>query len=1187
MKEFIAKLSKGIFEYGVPEIEVSISSIELDLEADVVFKGSFEISCPEGEIVKGLVFSKGEHFAVTPGQFLGARNTITYEVSTAFMEAGDVIGGNIHIVARGKKIEIPWAVSIKPSGIMTSIGEIHDMDSFCELWKEDYDEALSIFCNGDFKKLLRDNENRYISLYETLLEGNNKPLALEEFLIAAERKKGVEISLVDHEREYSGLAGTSGDTLLILKDRQGYLSFRMEADAEFIELPRKQFSSSDFTGNRYEFPFCLAVDKMHAGTNFGRITISSHRQKLQFEITVRNGKTKSSRNRQRSIILDLIRLKMEYKLKRINLYEWRQESERLLEKIGGAGTPQPLESLFFQVEIMLEQERFVEAEELMGLVAEELIRANREDKDLYARYLYYTTIIKKDSAHSEAIRRQIQEYYENGCDSFMLLWILLRLDRGLKTNQPLKLARLKEQYRKGCRNPFLYLEVLDIYNENPKELNSLNPFDMSVLFFGAKKECLSLDLARRTAGLALSEKGFHPLVFSILEHLYGKFEDEIILDAVCSVLIKGSKTDEKYFKWFALGVEKGSKITKLYEYFMYSISTGYTGPLPPTVLMYFLYNTEALHDRQAYLFYNVIVNKKELSALYRSYLRRMERYAVAEIKRGNINEFLNVIYWEVLGEGSMDAAILENLPDITCSYRLRYDNPNVSRVLVCYDELAIVNEGKLTENETNLVIYTENFHVIFEDLEGNRYSQSLPHSLYRYVDEKKYRQCFLQNPNSEVFIIRSIGEVLKITKNHVKTMDILLGLSRRKVFRCWYLKQLMGEAVDYYNDHCYDEALDRYLPAIEADCLYSDTRKTIISMLIKRELYEDAYKLFARYGIQEMEPGKMMRMSLRFIADRNFMPDSTLLSMCMYAFENGKYNETLLQYIGTYFLGPVKEMLAIWSAQKQFCCENRELEENLLAVMLYAGSFPEMRFPVFHSYYLKGGKEEIRNAFYNYVAYEYIMKEKPAGDEYVQHIEMEIQERFSGINDICRMAYLKYNADVEYLLEYQIRLCEKIMEDFISRDIRLNFFKKYAKWFPISDSLKDKLIIEYKADPATPKTIRYYISSGDGGEKQYLEEEMNCIYPGIFTWEIILFYGESVRYHIKDESKPGDARTRDVCRKLHGEELYMGENRYGIINNIILAMDMKDDETVSNLMLQYLVNGHITKNLFEVDERES
>lgn len=61
-----------------------------------------------------------------------------------------------------------------------------------------------------------------------------------------------------------------------------------------------------------------------------------------------------------------------------------------------------------------------------------------------------------------------------------------------------------------------------------------------------------------------------------------------ILQEVCSLLIKGSKTGPDAFTWYQMGVESHLRITNLYEYYMASVDLDAVLELPKVILMYFL-----------------------------------------------------------------------------------------------------------------------------------------------------------------------------------------------------------------------------------------------------------------------------------------------------------------------------------------------------------------------------------------------------------------------------------------------------------------------------------------------------------------------------------------------------------------------------------------------------------------------
>lgn len=195
----------------------------------------------------------------------------------------------------------------------------------------------------------------------------------------------------------------------------------------------------------------------------------------------------------------------------------------------------------------ISRRRDEEAKWLIDSVAEEILDKKEENVVLYCYYLYVRTLQKRKLEQTIIATDIIRKYYENGYDKWQLLWILLYIDTSFENNKSLKLTRIKEQYKIGCRSTLMYYEALYVLNKQPALLRVINSFELQVLNFGSKYDAIDLRLAVQISELAMLEKNFRPLLFNILVKLYDKFENKIILTAIISLLIRGNKTDEKYF----------------------------------------------------------------------------------------------------------------------------------------------------------------------------------------------------------------------------------------------------------------------------------------------------------------------------------------------------------------------------------------------------------------------------------------------------------------------------------------------------------------------------------------------------------------------------------------------------------------------------------------------------------------
>lgn len=94
--------------------------------------------------------------------------------------------------------------------------------------------------------------------------------------------------------------------------------------------------------------------------------------------------------------------------------------------------------------------------------------------------------------------------------------------------------------------------------------------------------------------------------------------------------MKGDPRKPQYFRWFSLAVQRGLRITRLYEYYMETMDISYRRQLPKQLLMYFAYNDNSLGDaRKAYVYASVITYKDRDPQTYESYKDTMKRFANA------------------------------------------------------------------------------------------------------------------------------------------------------------------------------------------------------------------------------------------------------------------------------------------------------------------------------------------------------------------------------------------------------------------------------------------------------------------------------------------------------------------------------------------------------------------------------
>ena len=213
MKEKINLLSKGIFEYGCPDIRVSDESIFLEVEAGRHFSGEFRVYAVNGIDVRAKVFSSNKQMRCAETDIIGTDNQIHFTFIADNMEPGDKAEGHISIISNGGEIQIPYKVTVRSPYCITSIGEVGNLEEFSRLASEHWQEAVNLFKSADFPRVFLVNKI-HAHIYEKLMKSRNVNQALEEFLYTLKKKQKIAISVTQRELLLNNLSEAFSDKLI-------------------------------------------------------------------------------------------------------------------------------------------------------------------------------------------------------------------------------------------------------------------------------------------------------------------------------------------------------------------------------------------------------------------------------------------------------------------------------------------------------------------------------------------------------------------------------------------------------------------------------------------------------------------------------------------------------------------------------------------------------------------------------------------------------------------------------------------------------------------------------------------------------------------------------------------------------------------------------------------------------------
>lgn len=1185
LRDTIEKLSRCKFDYSTPEIILSVDRIEINLEEGKDYSGTFTIMNTDNIAMKGIVYSSNEIITFPINQFTDAVNQIQYNVAGRDLIAGESYHIEIVIISNCGEVMIPVQIQVEVPFCNTSLGKIKDLFQYASLAKEDWIGALELFKSDEFERVFLHNDSKNQMIYHNLMKNNDLNRALEEFLNVIHKKVPINLQINKQTFEFKIYSDEFFmDKIVITKDTWGYLEAKISTDTPFLSLEHTWIKPENFIGSTYNLEFVINPLLLRDGKNFGQIFIKTYNQTMVIDIVCHY--VKETRNREehhhqnRECEIELTKVYLRFRSSMINLEQYIVESESLLNKMSSSENQVLYTMLQTHLYIITNQSE--KAAQMLDTFLDYESDFKKSSGIEYCGYLYLKAMHYQEQETIDQAIREIRYIYENGLKDYRILWFLLYLDKNYEENVLYKLAQIKEQVLSGTHSPILYFEALNIYNTDPSSLHELGEFELQVMDYGIHNDSIAKETAAQFTYLATREKTFRYNVFKNLEILYDKYYTEEILNAICTILIKGQKTATKYFSWYRLGVEAGLKITQLHESYMYSIDEENNIILSAPILLYFIYNSNLSDNKKAYLYAYIIRNKEQNPSIYRTYLKQMENFCLKQIGLHNINHNLAIIYEDLLTKDMITESIADDLPYIMFRHILRCDNQEIKGVIVEHKELNTQTFIPLTCGEAQINLFTENAEIFLVDYNDNRYVLTIDYTLTKLMNSDRYIDaCYSYNIDNPMLLL-SLSEKLdkyqKLDDNAVIIRGKVIGLIN---LREEYLKRYLWALIQYHYDIMDGDYLKSNLSSMNIRSLDKSNRVKLIEYAIISGMYTEVLDLITVYGYVHIPAKRLLKLCRGLITGEYCQLSEDykkiLVGMCFHVFRSGKYDDSILLYLIEYYYGTTKNMYDLWKISKETKLNTTELEERLLGQILFAKSYIGNAIDVFNSYYIEGHNSKLVKAFLSFYSYRYLVHDRVVNDDLFHIIQKEL---VLVENEVCMLALLKYISTKSALSDEEIKFANYHVYEYLKKGFFLPFFQEFKKSFLLPQYISDKFYIEYKTDPKKNVVIHYRMNNNS--EEEFIVEPMKNVYMGIHVKEFVIFYNEELQYYITEEDMKEEniivSDSIKLDKTLDEEE----NSKYNSINLMLMARELKDDKTLVQIIKNYMKNEFIMNGLFKI-----
>lgn len=1185
MQEIIDRILEGNFDYENGSLDFSCAKIEISIPAGTVYEGTFRIRSTPGCFTDGYVSTTDLRMKCLTSTFAGSDEEIAFCFHGENMEEGDVVKGAFNVISNHGEYYLPFVVSIEHTILNSSIGTIKNLFHFANLAKSNWEEAVNLFYSPQFAHIFTGSDAKVYDSYRGLSVYPGNEQNVEEFLIQIHKKQKVEFLVEEQEITMELAACESPYKVLeqeigIVRNGWGYTALNVECDGDFLFTEKEFLSDDDFLGNRCRLPVFIDSTLCRRGKNFGQVVLFNSHVCLTITITVKVGEAGAADLPKRRITVQLMEFYQAFRMKKISFSTWLKETGKLVDRLV-ALDENDVSARLFHAQLLISEERYNEAGWLLEHAMSLMGQNSLEDDTLLAYYLYLTTLIHREEKYVNRIADEVRQIYRLNHSNWRVAWLLLYLSEEYAKSPANKWQFLEKQFYYGCSSPILYIEALHLLGNNPALLRRLDSYELQVLYFGAKNQILGSELVEQILYLTGRVKEYSPVLFGILKYLYEKKYDVRILQEICTLLIKGGKTENKYFNWYKDGVEAQLRITNLYEYYMMSLNLSVPQSLPKMLLMYFSYQNNLDYEHSAYLYQYVLQHQREYAEIYGNYRMRIEHFVVDQIQKQHINRNLAAVYQAMLTPGMVTEETASALSRLLFANQVQVEDFRLRKVIVYQTGSLEAREYLLQDGCTWIPLYGNDYTILFEDGWGNRFVKNVEYTLEKLMVPGKYLRMIAHYDKNCLELDQYLCEMehYEVTPENIARMLRVVASDNvsDEIRRTGYLKILQ-----YYYDADDMRALDDYLEKIPFGKLTMEERGTVLKFVVLRGKYDTAYQWVVQFGPYFVDAKTLVRLISEMMQRTNMVEEETLTAAARYAFQKGKYNSIILSYLILYFEGMTKDMREIWKASRSFDVDCYRLSERIILQMLYSGAFVGEKMEIFRYYVSQGAKQEVEEAFLMQCAYDYFVRENLT-DKYVFQEIRYACLRGEEISQVCKLAFLKYFAEYPgELSEEDKPLIESFLGEMLRKKIYLNFFRDLKDFTHLTRVMGDRTIVEYRTHPGGRARIHYVVMNENGEADEYLTEYMTDVYGGVCFKDFVLFFAETLQYYIAEEydgdeqlTESGTVQKSDIVGETHG-------SRYDTVNDMVICKNMQDYDTLDHLLEDFYRREYWNKNLFQL-----
>ena len=766
-----------------------------------------------------------------------------------------------------------------------------------------------------------------------------------------------------------------------------------------------------------------------------------------------------------------------------------------------------------------------------------------------ACFLYLAGELTDDKLQRRNIVIQLQKLYQKNHVQPSLYWYLIRLDEGFSNNPEKKLAFLEKQWKLGCRQNLLFMEVVATLREYPESAQNMDDFLMQCYVWARRRKFITKEMAAQIAKNAMKLKRCDKKYEYLLRECYSIFSTKELLAALCSLYIRDGRIDRDAAAYYTLGVEFELKLNNLYEYYMMATTEQKKNLLPEQVLLYFLYHDTLTATQKVYLYRNIICYGDPKSEIYGRYIEKIEKYTVDSLLKRKISPEYAYLYQHLLYPQIFTKEMAEAMADLMFLRKITCTDTRIKEVEVSYEQFGGQKRIPLKKQQAYIPIYSPGAVITLVDEVGNLYRNTVSYKLEKLLDEKEYLDICRQNVKNHAGLLLHLcgkkADVLTITEENE---ELYRQIAETEEFLEQYRNAVILKLMEFYKGKQKSVNIPDAWFRLNGNLMSREQRGKMITFLARYGKYEQAFAWLESYGAVYVSANTILKI-LTALAGHPEAEKELYYRLCYGCFQNSQMNYTSLKYLADSFLGTCAQMADVWKQAKAFGVETFELEERILVQMMFTGTQLDNHFDIYLSYNQREPRENIKKAYLTYMSREAFVKNKELDIRFYFLLEEELQNH-QNYAEVCILAYLKYLSKKQSLSVKQKNVSAVYLKDLFAKKCYYGFMQEFGRVIPEALVLEDKLFVEYHAPVTSEVILHYILEKKDEENYRYTALRMYPTCGGVYSKAFTMFEGEKITYFITEKKEDGSEVSTPSVTKEKELSILDSSTKYGRINSM-------------------------------------